>query len=91
MASAQEEFFENEEGHITPAHSEMTGRTLNLSNSATLLTILGALILLGVIGYLLLAAGSGFGGSGYGYGGYHRNDYYGGNDQYQQYDQQQYR
>jgi hypothetical protein len=70
---------------------EGEARTLNISNTATALTLLGALILLGVIAYLIYAGGllgdSGSGG-GYGYGyGYNRNDYYEGADpnQYAQY------
>ena len=62
---------------------EAAGRFLyfNTSSTATSLTLLGALILLGVIGYLIYAGGllGGDGGnSGY---GYNRNDFYG-QDQY---------
>jgi len=58
---------------------------VNSSSTATALTLLGALILLGVIGYLIYAGGVGLSGS-----AYNRNDYapyeYGqGYEQYAQY------
>lgn len=57
----------------------------NSSSSATSLSLLGAVILLGVIGYLIFASGL-LGGS-----AYNRGDYYGGGyGQYDQYDQQAY-
>ena len=57
---------------------ESQGRFLyfNTSSTATSLTLLGALILLGVIGYLVYAGGLLGGGGSSGYG-YNRNDYYG--------------
>lgn len=56
---------------------------LNSSNTATVITLIGALILLGVIAYLIYVGGTNLGGTGYGYGGYgyggyggyNRNDY----------------
>jgi hypothetical protein len=68
---------------------EAAGRFLyfNTSSTATSLTLLGALILLGVIGYLIYAGGLLGGGSASGSYGYNRNDYYG-QEQYGQYDGQ---
>lgn len=62
----------------------------NTSSTATSLTLLGALILLGVIGYLIYAGGLLGGGdtSSGGYGSYNRNDYYGQDAGYGQYDTQ---
>lgn len=60
--------------------------TFNSSSTAGAITLLGALILLGVIGYLIYAGGL-LGGGGYGYG-YNRNDYgenYQYGEQYAQY------
>merc|ERR1712213_147098 len=58
----------------------------NTSSTATSLTLLGAVILLGVIGYLVYVGGLlGTGSRGY---GYNRNDYYQQDQQY--YDQSQY-
>jgi hypothetical protein len=73
------------------AVDEAAGRFLyfNTSSTATSLTLLGALILLGVIGYLIYAGGLLGGGSetsGYGQS-YNRNDFYG-QEQYGQYDGQ---
>ena len=59
----------------------------NTSSTATSLTLLGALILLGVIGYLIYAGGLLGGGDATGYGNYNRNDFYG-QEQYGQYDGQ---
>ena len=61
----------------------------NTSSTATSLTLLGALILLGVIGYLIYAGGL-LGGGDTGHGGYGYNsiDFYGQQDQYGQYDGQ---
>lgn len=61
----------------------------NTSSTATSLTLLGAVILLGVIAYLVYAGGLLTGSQ----GSYNRNDYYQGNDPYGQgyYDQPQYR
>jgi hypothetical protein len=66
-------------------HQEGRFLYFNTSSTATSLTLLGALILLGVIGYLIYAGGLlGGGDSAY---GYNRNDYYG-QEQYGQYDGQ---
>lgn len=64
---------------------ESEARTLNfnMSNTATSLTLLGALILLGVIGYLIYAGGLLGQGTGYNRNGYEQ---YG--DQYQNYENQ---
>ena len=59
----------------------------NTSSTATSLTLLGTLILLGVIGYLIYAGGLLGGGDATGYGNYNRNDFYG-QEQYGQYDGQ---
>jgi len=69
---------------------EAAGRFLyfNTSSTATSLTLLGALILLGVIGYLIYAGGLLGGGDSASAGyGYNRNDYYG-QEQYGNYDGQ---
>ena len=58
----------------------------NTSSTATSLTLLGALILLGVIGYLVYVGGL------LGTNSYNRNDYYGQQEyDYAQYQQAQYR
>ncbi len=58
-------------------------RFFNVSSTATSLTLLGALILLGVIAYLIYAGGLLGSDS-----GYNRNDYQYGYDQYGNYEQQ---
>ena len=84
-AYAEEEFFEHE-------LYEDSGRTLNLnmSSTASAITLLGALILLGVIAYLIYAGGLLGNNNSY---GYNRNDFYGADGQYYDpnYAQQQYR
>ena len=70
----------------------LSGKTLflyfNTSSTATSLTLLGALILLGVIGYLIYAGGLlGGGDTGNAGYGYNRNDFYG-QEQYGNYDGQ---
>ena len=70
-------------------HQEGRFLYFNTSSTATSLTLLGALILLGVIGYLIYAGGLlGGGDTGHGGYGYNRNDFYGQQDQYGQYEGQ---
>jgi len=91
LAFASQAFADDFIGGDSELMDDSQGRFLyfNTSSTATSLTLLGALILLGVIAYLVYAGGLLTGSS----SGYNRNDYYQGNDPYGQgyYDQAQYR
>lgn len=69
----------NAEEYDMAAENEARFLYFNTSSTATSLTLLGALILLGVIGYLVYAGGL-LGGS----SGYNRNDFYGQGEYYNQ-------
>jgi len=80
FCQAQEDPFE--QGLV---HNEAEGRIFNTSSTAGAITLLGALILLGVIAYLIYVGGLlNSESSGY---GYNRNDYYN-QPQYDAYEQE---
>ena len=83
-----EELFDDALVDHEVAEGRIFGGVFNVSSTATSLTLLGALILLGVIAYLIYAGGllgddSGYNRNGYNYG--YQDEQYGNYEQYAQY------
>ena len=79
--------YANDDMDYTDMVAENEARFLyfNTSSTATSLTLLGALILLGVIAYLVYAGGLLGSSGGYNRNSYAEQEYYDANSQYQQY------